>query len=265
VQIKEAYAFRPVRPAATSVLLASGSGYHGAMSPRSQQVQPGIGTLNEKPLHAALKDWYAQPGDRFEVPVDGYLVDVVRGDLLIEIQTRNFTTIRRKLRALLSDHPVRLVYPIPQDKWIVRVSEDGQTVIGRRKSPKHGSVEDVFVELVRLPHLLAHPDFSLEVLLTQEEEVRRHEPNRAWRRKGWVTVERRLLGVLDRRLFAAPSEMGALIPPDVEEPFTTSDLAEAVGRPRWFAQKMAYCLRNMEAIEPVGKSGNAILYSRSAA
>jgi hypothetical protein len=197
--------------------------------------------------------------------VDGYLVDLVRGDLLIEIQTANFTTIRRKLRALLADHRVRLVYPIPRDKWIVRLKGDGPAVLGRRRSPKHGAVEDVFVELVRLPDLVAHPGFSLEVLLTQEDEVRRHEPNRAWRRKGWVIVERRLLDVLERRLFAVPAQMAALIPPEVKEPFTTSDLAEAVGRPRWFAQKMAYCLRTMEAIEPVGKSGNAILYNRAAA
>jgi hypothetical protein len=30
----------------------------------------GIGLLNEKPLHASLKQWYARPGDRFEVPVE---------------------------------------------------------------------------------------------------------------------------------------------------------------------------------------------------
>ena len=46
-----------------------------------------IGTLNEKPLHAALKDWCARPGDQFEVFVDGFVVDIVRGNLLIEIQT----------------------------------------------------------------------------------------------------------------------------------------------------------------------------------
>jgi hypothetical protein len=39
-----------------------------------------IGLLNEKPLHAALKDWYARPEDRFEVSVDGFVIDVVQGD-----------------------------------------------------------------------------------------------------------------------------------------------------------------------------------------
>ena len=47
----------------------------------------GIGLLNEKPLHASLKQWYARPGDRFEVAVGGFVIDIVRDDLLIEIQT----------------------------------------------------------------------------------------------------------------------------------------------------------------------------------
>ena len=66
-----------------------------------QQPSPEIGTLNEKPLHAALKDWYAQPGDQFEVSVDGFVVDLVRGDLLVEVQTGNFAAIKRKVKALV--------------------------------------------------------------------------------------------------------------------------------------------------------------------
>ena len=45
-----------------------------------------ISTFNEKPLHAALKAWYARAGDRLEVQVDGFIIDIVRDGLLIEIQ-----------------------------------------------------------------------------------------------------------------------------------------------------------------------------------
>jgi len=41
-----------------------------------------IGTLNEGALHAQLKDWYRRSGDRVEQVVDGFVVDLVRGDLL---------------------------------------------------------------------------------------------------------------------------------------------------------------------------------------
>jgi hypothetical protein len=222
-----------------------------------------IGTLNEKPLHAALKEWYARPGDRLEVPVDGFIVDIVRGELLIEIQTGNFAAIKRKLAALTSQHPVRLIYPIPQEKWIVKVSKNGNGHLSRRKSPKRGALEHLFVELVSFPKLLSNPGFSLDVVLTQEDELRRYDGRRAWRRKGWVTQERRLLAVVGQRAFGTPADMLTLLPVDLIEPFTTSDLATAITQPRWLAQKMAYCLRKMGAIMPVGKQGNAILYVRA--
>ena len=44
---------------------------------------PWIGTLRERPLHAALKRWYALPGDRAEHAVDGYVIDLVRDNVNI--------------------------------------------------------------------------------------------------------------------------------------------------------------------------------------
>lgn len=224
-----------------------------------------ISTFNEKSLHAALKEWYAQPGDRIEVPVGGFIADIVRGDLLIEIQTASFSSMKRKLLELTAHHPVRLVYPVARQKWIVKVAEDHHTQVSRRKSPKRGMVVDIFAELVSFPTLLANPNFSLEVLLIQEEEVRHHNPNRGWRRRGWLTHERRLLKVLNRQRFETPADMANLLPPSLPEPFTTSDLAASLPRPRRLAQRMAYCLREMQVIDPVGKQGNAILYVRAAA
>ncbi len=211
-----------------------------------------------------MKEWYAQPNDQFEVLVDGFVVDIVRGDLLVEIQTRNFTAVRRKLIELTACHRVRLVYPIAREKWIVKLAEDGSSEVSRRKSPKRGALEHVFEELVSFPKLLSNPNFSLDVLLIQEEEVRRYDGRRGWRRRGWVTHERRLLQVLEQRLFETPADMTSLVPSELAEPFTTSDLAAAIGKMRWLAQKMAYCLREMGAIAPVGKHGKAILYIRAA-
>ena len=222
-----------------------------------------ISTLNEKPLHAALKAWYARTGDRFEVQVDGFIIDIVRDGLLIEVQTTSLASLKRKLSSLVKAHCVRLVYPIPRDKWIVKLAEDGESAASRRKSPKRGKIEDLFGELVSFPKLLAHPNLTLEVLLIQEEEIRRYDGRKGWRRRGWVTQERRLLKVVDQRRFSAPADLGALLPLDLGEPFTTSDLAGAIARPRRLAQRMAYCLREMSEIEAVGKQGNAILYARS--
>ena len=123
--------------------------------------------MQESSLHAALKDFYTRSEqDAQEVSVDGYLIDVVSGELLIEVQTGNFSALKEKLPVLLANHPLLLVHPIAQEKWIVRLAERGETPLKRRKSPRRGRVEHVFLELVRIPHLIRHPNFSLEVVMT---------------------------------------------------------------------------------------------------
>ncbi len=197
-----------------------------------------------------------------EVPVDGFHIDIVRGDLMIEIQTGNFSVLKKKINSLLLNHPLRLVYPIAKEKWIVKVGKNGQKVLGRRKSPKHGSLFDLFDELVSIPQFLLRPNFSIHVLLIREEEVRAYDASRCWRRRGWVTLERRLIDVVDHQLFMAPQDMEQFIPATLEEPFTTADLAEALHIPSWLSRQMAYCFRKMGTIKKVGKKGNAILYCR---
>ena len=219
----------------------------------------GIGLLNEKPLHASLKEWYALPEDQFEVAVDGFVIDIVRDDLLIEIQTGNLASIKSKLNKLARSHRVRLIYPIAQEKWIVKLAKDDASGPTRRKSPKRGRVEDLFWEMVSFPQLLLNPNFSLEVLMIREEELRRFEGKRRWRKGGWATQERRLLGVEEQRSFEETSDWGAFLPEELET-FTAKDLAEAIGVRNRLAQRMVYCLRHVRVIELLGKQGRANLY-----
>lgn len=223
-----------------------------------------IGLLNEKPLHAALKRWYAETGDRFEVPVDGFVVDIVRGELLVEIQTGGLSSVRAKLAALAESHEVRLVYPIAVARWIVRAPAVGAANRGRRKSPKRGRLEDLFDELVAFAPLIRCQNFTVEVLLIHEEKVRRLVGSGRWRRKGWGTEERRLLEVVDRRIFRTPADWRATLP-DKLRSFTARDLAEALGIALDLARKMVYLLSRTGVLELRGRRGRAHLYALSGA
>jgi hypothetical protein len=218
-----------------------------------------IGQLQEKSLHAALKAHYAGPGDSVETRVQGYIIDVVREDTLIEIQTGHFSALKPKLAHLLQTHAVRLVHPIAQERWIVRVSADGE-VVSRRKSPRHGTVDLLFRELIRFPELIAHPNFTIEIVFTQEEEIWHNDGRGSWRRKRWSIADRRLLSVVEKITFETPEDFRALLPDSLPQPFTTADLAAARRCTRGLAQKMAFCLRQMRVIEILGKRGNALLY-----
>lgn len=220
-----------------------------------------IGTLGEKSLHAALKEWYYKPGDRLEEKVDNFQIDIVRRNLLIEIQTANFSSIKNKLSTLTEKHHLRLVFPVAQQKWIIRLAADGKTQLSRRKSPKKGNLFFIFEELVSIPPLIKKQNFSLEVLLIWEEEIRRDDGLGSWRRKGWSIIDRHFLKLVSKHVFNKSSDFLNLIPKNLTDPFTTKDLSEVLSQPLWLAQKMAYCLRKMEAIEAVGKSRNSLLYS----
>jgi len=223
---------------------------------------PHIGTLNEKPLHAALKEHIAEEGDRFEVPVDPFVVDILRGSQIIEIQTGGTSALRRKLAALLGHYVVRLVIPLAARKDIVRINEKRQ-VISTRRSPKRLTVLDAFGELASLREILGDPNFSIEVLLIHEEEVRRPREARGRRRKDWEIDERRLVEVLDQISFDHPGDFLGAIPSTLPEPFTTANLADAIKRPRRTAQAITYCLREMGAISAIDRTKQGIRYHRN--
>lgn len=225
---------------------------------------PGIGELAEGPLHAAVKQWLSRPGDAVEVPVGRWVVDLVRADgELVEIQTGGFGPLGPKLDGLLDQHRMRIVHPVPAERRIVRVDADG-VILSERRSPKQAGVLEVFDKLVAFPSLIGHPHLVVEVLLCREDHVRSPAPVRS--RSGRRTRDpgvRHLAEVLGRHELRRPADalglLGAELP---HEPFSTAELGALVGAPTVLAQRVAYCLRLMELIEPAGRRGPTPLHRR---
>jgi hypothetical protein len=224
----------------------------------------GIGVLREGPLHAAVKDLLARPGDRAEVKVEGYIIDLVRADgELVEIQTGGFSPLGPKLDALLDGHRMRIVHPVAARRRIVRIDEHGE-VLSARRSPLRAGVLDVFDRLVSFPSLLAHPHLTIEILLCEEDHVRAPEATRSRSgRRRRDPGQRRLMEVLERVELRGPADAAALLPEALgAEPFTTRELAKALGCRLLLAQRVAYCLRAMEVLGDAGKRGRAPLHRR---
>lgn len=215
--------------------------------------------MTEYSLHSEIKAWYKGSEDKLEVKVDDFIVDVLRGKLLIEIQTSNFSAVKKKLVKLLLKNQVRLVYPIAKIKWIVHAPRSGQ-LLRRRKSPKKGKLVDLFHELVHIPGLIENRNFSLEVLLIEEEEFRSSDGEGSWRRKGVRVKDRKLLKVFDRIVFREKQDFLEFLPKELHGRFTNKVLALKLGISTRLAQKVTYCLRKMCAISVVGKKRNELLF-----
>jgi hypothetical protein len=113
-----------------------------------------IGVMREGPLHGAIKAVLARPGDRLEVPVGRFVIDLVRADgELVEVQTGGFGALANKLDALLDEHRVRIVHPVAAERRIVRVDEhddSARVAIGQAQcSPILGP--KLLLSILRLP------------------------------------------------------------------------------------------------------------------
>lgn len=229
----------------------------------------GIGKLNESGLHAALKAHYAQPGDRLESVIGGFVIDILReGEppTLIEIQTGNFSALKPKLSALLDAHRIRLVYPLAAQKWIVRIDAAG-ALISRRKSPRAGSPLDIFRELVYIPAFIGHPNLTIELIETAQEEIWRDDGAGSWRRRHWSIADRRLAALGETQTLRSPADCFALVQSvlsaDLPAEFTIADVTARLIAPRLkpLIQPSLYALHKMGALVRTGKRGRAFTYA----
>ncbi len=232
---------------------------------RADSSAVGFSTFREGSLHAALKDRYARLSAeaKVEASVDGFVIDVLGRDELVEIQTIGFASARRKLERLVERHRVVLVHPIPVEKRLIVVDAEG-VVIRRRLSPRHAVPLDLFEELVHIPGLLAHPNFRIELLLTCEEEIRGPIPPGARFRhpRAWWRLDRRLVDIVETRRIDAPADLLSLLPDGLPALFTTADIVAASGRPSRLAMRAAYCLERSGATRRAGLRGRHVAYRR---
>jgi hypothetical protein len=217
----------------------------------------------ETSLHRSLKERYATGGDgRPEVRIRGYRVDAVDdAGRLVEVQSGPLGPLRGKLGQLLPDHRVRIVKPVILRRRLVRRLRPDGPDLSARSSPKRGALHDVFDDLVGLVRIFPHANLDIEILGVTIDEVR--TPRR--RRPGYTIADRRLDAICTSALLTRAEDLWSLLPEhgDGHEPFTTVDLAHRLGRPPWFAQRVAYCLRLTGAARVVGKMGNRIVYARA--
>lgn len=182
------------------------------------------------------------------------MIDIRRGDLLIEIQTGSFSAMGRKLDRVLSEYQVLIVHPIAVETYLHKPGAKP------RRSPKRGDIYSLFDELVSMPTLLDHPNLSIEAALVVVDNYQREDPSLRRNRGGWRTYDRGLREIRSAHRFDRIEDLTTLVPSGLPPVFTTADLAQAAATPRHRAQKMAYCLREIGLFEQVNRSRKGYEY-----
>lgn len=103
-----------------------------------------------KTVHAVLKRFYEPDPEHQEIPVENFVADILRDGEIIEIQTRGFNKLRRKLDTFLKYYPVTIVYPIIHTKWLYWINEETGELSPKRKSPKQEHFTMLFPNCIKL-------------------------------------------------------------------------------------------------------------------
>ena len=230
------------------------------MGENDAPLRRGIGTYGEKTLHAALKRWLEPDPQAHEIPVGGFVADIVGERGIVEIQTAGFDKLRKKLAVFLGAAPVTVVYPVAHVKWLLWVDPETGDLTKRRKSPKVGGFAEALPEFYKIKPLLGHPNLRLCVLLVDMEEYRLLSGWSADRKKGSARYERVPLAIAGQLELACTEDWAGFLPASLPCPFTSRDYAKAAALSLSRAQTALNVLHAVGAAVRVGKRGNAYLY-----
>jgi hypothetical protein len=219
-----------------------------------------IGTERESSLHHSLKFRYAGEGGETEVSAASYVCDGINSEgELIEVQTGSFAPLAEKVRRLSSLGRIRIIHPIIMQKHIELYNTSG-ILLYRRKSPRKGSLWDLFAALIYAPELPLLPQVIVELAPVDVDETRFQDGCGSWRRKGVSITDRILSASYDSVCLESPRDYLRFIPFSKGETFSVKDLAKSARIRAALARKTLYVLTKMELVRRIGKKGNAWLY-----
>lgn len=227
----------------------------------NERERSGIGTLSEKTLHAVLKNYFEPYADNHEIKLSNYVADIVGENGIVEIQTRSFDKLRKKLASFLEVSTVTVVYPIASTKWIIWLDETTGEFTNKRKSPKKGSMYEAFFELYKIKSLLTHENFRLCLVLIDIEEYRLLNGWSTDKKKGSSRYERIPTNLIDEIYINDITEYKQLIPQGLPEQFTAKDFKTASKLTLSRSQTALNVLNHIGAIKHIGKQGRAFLYT----
>ena len=188
----------------------------------------GIGILGEKTVHATLKLWLDDDPTHHEIPLpQGSVADIFDGEQITEIQTANFTALRKKLEKLLDAYPVTVVHPLVRVKWVSWIDPETGEIGKARRSGRRGSFTDAGKQLIYLLPLLGHPNLTVRLVLLDVEEQRLLDGWGNGGKRGSHRAERIPRALGETVTLRTPADYAALIPPDLPTPFTAAQFGKA--------------------------------------
>ena len=229
----------------------------------AERARNGIGTFGEKTLHAVLKTYFEPDPDSQEIRVGSFVADICGENGIIEIQTRQFYRLVKKLEAFLEYADVTVVYPLCPVKYVRWLDPETGELSERHKSPRRTTLHDIFSELPDIKYALDNPRFKLCVCLIEAEDIRYLNGWSKNRKRGSSRCDRVPITLIDEVWFERPEDYARLMPDGLPEEFTSKDYAEICRTGTELARSELNVLCYLGLVENTGKRGRSKLYRKT--
>lgn len=222
----------------------------------------GIGRLGERTLHRILK-YFFEPDENFhEIKVGKFVADICKDNNITEIQTRDFSSLRKKLTAYSGKYNVNVVFPISEKKFISWVNSATGEITSRRKSPKSGKPWDILYELYRLRPIMPLTNVRFTLVMCETEDFKTFDCDSKGTKTSSKRFERIPTEIYDIITLEKTSDYNLLIPPSLGDNFTAAEFAKAAKMTKRTASCAIYALVSLGVIKHTDTVKRTYIYSR---
>ena len=215
-----------------------------------------IGTLNEKAIHAALKNYFADDFSQ-EAKIGGFYADIVAQNGIYEIQTANFGKLNKKLAAMLNACHVTVVYPFEKKVHNKYIKESTGELLKVVKPRNNNNLSKFFLELYRIKSFLTNPNLTICIAELELEKTLICADERCIRKRGSHALKTPV--ALMREIYLEkPDDYRFFLPDNLPELFTVKEFSKA--SKNCDGKLMLEILEYLSVVEKAGKQGNAFLY-----
>ncbi len=220
----------------------------------------GIGTLSEKALHKMLKLYIEPRCDKHEIKILGSVADILNENGITEIQTRSLEKLISKLSKFLPQYKTTVILPLAAQKTVRWLNPETGEISPPKKSPKHENAFTAMYELYKLRKLATHENLSVRLIFITAEDYRYLDGWDKTGKRGSTRMERIPLELIDDITLTKGEDYISLIPKELPEQFTVKELARAGKFSPRISSYVTGFLREVGAIEHIGREGRAYLY-----
>ena len=222
-----------------------------------------IGTYKEKQLHIILKKYFEDDPAFHEVPTNGFIADIRRGEEIIEIETSGFSGLKPKLGAYLPEYRVTLVYPLAGKKTVSWIDPGTREISPPKRSTKKEGAYDLLFEMVRILPYVTEKRLSVLGPVFEMEEYRLKD---GWGRDGkrgshrYERIPVDLCGMIE---LTTDDDYRRHIPESLPETFCAKEFAAEAKIGEDLARPAIRVLETRGVLRNLGREGRSIRYARA--